>query len=158
MWKIVKFRKPNNRVHIFDATSKWLIQLMQLIWHWKAYENALLFHLESFFLSLNGLRVIYKIIQVLPRLYFQANFLTVRPNATNDMALESFRKCEKIWYILFLPISYGLSQFWKWLKMYFPVISANFIGMRQIIYRWKATENVKLFHVVGFLWFLAAFM
>ena len=33
--------------------------------------------------------------QVPPNSYFQANFLTVRPNAANDMALESLRKCEK---------------------------------------------------------------
>ena len=32
-------------------------------------------------------------VQVLPHLYFQANFLTVRPNATNDMALEILWKC-----------------------------------------------------------------
>ena len=39
----------------------------------------------------------------------------------------------------------------------FAVISTNFIEMGQIIYCWKATENVKLFHVDGFLWFLAVF-
>ena len=48
MWKIVKFHKPNNRVRIFGAISKRLIQLRQMIWHWKAYEDALFSHVESF--------------------------------------------------------------------------------------------------------------
>ena len=46
-------------------------------------------------------------LQVLPSLYFRANFLTVHPNAANDMALESLNKCETFWYVLFLPILYG---------------------------------------------------
>ena len=33
-------------------------------------------------------------VQVPPSLYFRSIFLTVRPNAANDMALESLRKCE----------------------------------------------------------------
>ena len=45
-------------------------------------------------------------VQVLPSSYFRANFLTVRPNVANDMALESMRKCKTFWYILFLPIPY----------------------------------------------------
>ena len=49
-------------------------------------------------------------VQVLPSSYFRANFLTVRPNAANDMALESFSKCKTFWYILFLPILYGFKS------------------------------------------------
>ena len=44
-----KFRKPNSRVRIFDVISKRLIQLRQMIWRRKAYENALLSLVESFF-------------------------------------------------------------------------------------------------------------
>ena len=33
-------------------------------------------------------------VQVLLSSYFRANCLTVRPNAANDMALESLNKCE----------------------------------------------------------------
>ena len=42
-------------------------------------------------------------------------------------------------------------------KRIFTVISTNFIGIGQIIYHWKATENAKLFHADDFLWFLAIF-
>ena len=76
-----------------------------MIWRWKAYENALLFHEESFpnFERFNSN------LENRPsstKLYFSSYFLTVRPNAANDMALESLRKCETFWYILFLPIPY----------------------------------------------------
>ena len=47
-------------------------------------------------------------VQVLPSTYFRANFLTVRPNAANDTALESLNKCETFWNVLILPILYGL--------------------------------------------------
>ena len=66
------------------------------------------------------------------------------------MALESLRKCKTFWYILFLPILYFLIQFWKWLKTYFRRNFKKCIRIGQIIYRWKATKNVKLFHVDGF--------
>ena len=52
-------------------------------------------------------------VQVLPSSYFRANFLTVRPNAANDMALESLNKCETIWYILFLPVPYCFKSILK---------------------------------------------
>ena len=45
-----------------------------------------------------------KTVQVQPSLYFGAKFLTIRPNAANDMALESLNKCETFWYVSFLPI------------------------------------------------------
>ena len=48
-----------------------------------------------------------------PSSYFRANFLTVRPNAANDMALESWNKCETLLYILFLPIPYGFKSVLK---------------------------------------------
>ena len=97
-------------------------------------------------------------IQVLPSLYFQANFLTVRPYAANDMALESLKKCETFWYVLLLPVLYDFKLVSKMeKKRIFAVLSMYFIGMAQIIYRWKATENVKLFHVDCFLLFLAIF-
>ena len=97
-------------------------------------------------------------VQVLPTSYFWANFLTVRPNAPNGMALESLKKCETFWYVLFLTILYGFKSVSKMVKkLIFAVFSTNFIGMAQMIYRWKATENVKLLHVDSFLWFLAVF-
>ena len=49
-------------------------------------------------------------VQVLPSSYFRANFLTVRPNAANDMALEILNKCKTFWYVLFLPILYGFKS------------------------------------------------
>ena len=49
-------------------------------------------------------------VQVLPSSYFRANFLTMRPNVANDMALESLNKCETFWYVLFLPILYGFKS------------------------------------------------
>ena len=55
-------------------------------------------------------------IQVLPGPYFRANFLTVRPNASNDMALESLKKCKTFWYVLFLPILYGFKSILKMAK------------------------------------------
>ena len=58
-------------------------------------------------------------VQVLPSSYFRANFLTVRPNAANDMALESLRKCETFSYILFLPIPYGFKSILKMAKNVF---------------------------------------
>ena len=58
-------------------------------------------------------------VQVLPSLYFRANFLTVRLNAANDMALKSLIKCETFWYVLFLPIVYGFKSVSKMAKKYF---------------------------------------
>ena len=58
-------------------------------------------------------------VQVLPSSYFRANFLTVGPNAANDMALESLRKCETFCYILFLPIPYCFKSILKMAKKYF---------------------------------------
>ena len=58
-------------------------------------------------------------VQVAPSSYFQANFLTVCPNAANDMVLESLRKCETFWYILFLPIPYDFKSILKMAKNIF---------------------------------------
>ena len=58
-------------------------------------------------------------VQVLPSLYFQANFLTVGPNATNDTALERMRKCETFLYILFLSIPYCFKSILKMAKKVF---------------------------------------
>ena len=90
-----------------------------MIRRWEAYENALLFHLDSFFLILNGLRVILKMVQVLPSSYFRANVLTVRPNTANDMALESLKKYETFWYVFFLPILYSFKSVLKMAKNIF---------------------------------------
>ena len=51
--------------------------------------------------------------------YFQANVLTVRPNATNDTTLESLRKCEIFLYVLFIPIPYGCKTILKMAKKVF---------------------------------------
>ena len=58
-------------------------------------------------------------VQVLPSSYFRANFFTVRPNAENDMALESLNKCETFWYVLFLSILYGFKSVSKMAKHVF---------------------------------------
>ena len=58
-------------------------------------------------------------VQVLPSSYFRANFLTVRPNAANDMALVSLNKCETFWYVLFLPILYSFKSVSKIAKNVF---------------------------------------
>ena len=58
-------------------------------------------------------------VQVLPSSYFRANFLTVRPNLANYMALESLKKCETLLYILFLLIHYGFMSVLKMAKTYF---------------------------------------
>ena len=58
-------------------------------------------------------------VQVLLSSYFRANFLTVRSNAANDMALESLKKCETFWYVLFLPILYGFKSVLKMEKNVF---------------------------------------
>ena len=58
-------------------------------------------------------------VQVLPSSYFQANCLTVRLNAANDMVLESLNKCETFWYVLFLPILYGFKSVLKMAKNIF---------------------------------------
>ena len=58
-------------------------------------------------------------VEVLPSSYFRANFLTVRPNAANDMALESLNKCETFLYILFLPIPYYFKSILKMAKNVF---------------------------------------
>ena len=55
-------------------------------------------------------------VQVLPSLYFRANFLTMHPNAANDMALESLKKCKTFWYVLFLPIIYSFKSVSKMAK------------------------------------------
>ena len=60
-------------------------------------------------------------VQVLPSSYFRANFLTVLPNASNDMALESLNKCETFWYVLFLPILYGFKSISKMAKNVFSL-------------------------------------
>ena len=49
-------------------------------------------------------------VQVLPSSYFRVNFLTVDPNAANDMALERLNECETFWYVLFHPILYGFKS------------------------------------------------
>ena len=59
-------------------------------------------------------------VQVLPSSYFRANFLTVRPNAANDMELERLNKCETFWYVLFLPILYDFKSVLKMAKNVFP--------------------------------------
>ena len=58
-------------------------------------------------------------VQVLPSSYFQANVLTVRLNAANDMALESLNKCKTFWYVLFLPILYDFKSVSKMVKNVF---------------------------------------
>ena len=58
-------------------------------------------------------------VQVLPSSYFRAHFLTVRPNAANDMALESLNKCETFWYVLFLPVLYDFKTISKMAKYVF---------------------------------------
>ena len=58
-------------------------------------------------------------VQVPPSSYFRANFLTVHPNAANDMALESLKKCETFLYILFLLILYGFMSVLKMVKNVF---------------------------------------
>ena len=58
-------------------------------------------------------------VQVPPSSYFRANFLTVRPNAANDMELKSLNKCETFWYVLFLPILYGFKSVSKMAKNIF---------------------------------------
>ena len=58
-------------------------------------------------------------VQVLPNSYFGANFLTVRPNAAHDMALESLNKCETFWYVLLLTIFYGFKSVSKMAKNIF---------------------------------------
>ena len=58
-------------------------------------------------------------VQVLPSSYFRANFLTVRLNAGNDMALESLNKCVTFWYVLFHPILYGFNSVSKMAKNIF---------------------------------------
>ena len=58
-------------------------------------------------------------VQVLPSSYFRANFLTLRPNAANDMALESLNKCEIFGMYCFSQFFTVLSQFRKWRKTYF---------------------------------------
>ena len=58
-------------------------------------------------------------VQALPSLYFQAHFLTMRPNAANDMALEILNKCETFLYVLFLPILYGFKSVSKIAKNVF---------------------------------------
>ena len=60
-----------------------------------------------------------KMVQIPPSSYFRANFLTVCPNAANDMALESLNKCETFWYVLFLPILYGFKSVSKMAKNVF---------------------------------------
>ena len=69
------------------------------------------FYMWKVFLILNCLRVMWETVQVPPSSYFQANLLTVRPNAANDMALESLRKCETFWYVLFLILLTVLIKF-----------------------------------------------
>ena len=64
-------------------------------------------------------------VQVLPSSYFQANFLTVRPNPANDMAMESLNKCETFWYVLFLPILYGFKAVPKMAKNVFSIAFLN---------------------------------
>ena len=59
-------------------------------------------------------------VQVLPSSYFRANFLTVCPNAANDMALESLNKCETFWYVLFLPIFYSFKSVSKAKNVFSP--------------------------------------
>lgn len=44
---MAKFCKPSNRDRIFGLIKKRFIG-MRMIWRWKADENALPFHLESF--------------------------------------------------------------------------------------------------------------
>ena len=58
-------------------------------------------------------------VQVLPSSYFRGNVLTVRPNAANDMALESLKKFKTFWYVLFLPILYGFRSVSKMVKNVF---------------------------------------
>ena len=58
-------------------------------------------------------------VQVLPSSYFRANFLTVRPNAANDIALESLKKCESFLYVLFFLIHYGFMSVLKIAKNVF---------------------------------------
>ena len=58
-------------------------------------------------------------VQVLPSSYFQANVLTARPNAANDMVLKRLNECETFWYVLFLPILYGFKSVSKMAKNVF---------------------------------------
>ena len=119
IWKNVKFRKPNSWVRFFDVISKRLIQLRQMIWCWKAYENALLFHVQSFFSNFEWFKSNVENNTSSIEFVFSIYFLTIHPNAANDMALESLNKCETFWYVLFLPIFYGFKPVSKMQKKIF---------------------------------------
>ena len=58
-------------------------------------------------------------VQVPPSSYFRANVLNLGPNAANDMALESLKKCETFLYILFLLIHYDFMSVLKTAKNVF---------------------------------------
>ena len=79
----------NSRVRIFDGISKRLIQLRQMIRPWKAYENPLLFMLKVFSNFERSKSDLENGTSSTKFVFLRSNFLTVRPNAANDMALES---------------------------------------------------------------------
>ena len=89
-----------------------------MIWRWKAYENALLFHEESF-PNFERFNSNLENSTSSTEFVFLIYFFTVCPNAANDMALEILNKCETFWYVLFLPILYGFMSVSKMAKNVF---------------------------------------
>ena len=90
-----------------------------MIWRWKAYENALFFHLESFFSNFEWFKSNLENDTSSTKFVFSIYFLIMRLNVANDMALESLNKCETFWYVLFLQILYGFKSVLKMAKNVF---------------------------------------
>ena len=124
----------------------------RLIYRWKALDNhissILNFFAKSLLFKSSFEKTVFSQNQKRES-YFGHNFQTVFRNWANKMALKSWWKSASSIYVLFFLILYDLKVIWKtmkfWAKRIFAIFCKRFVGLTQMIRRWKAIENAQLF-------------
>ena len=92
--------------------------------------------------------------EILGETYFRDFLQTIYRIDANDTVLESYVKCATFLYRNIFLIPYGLKTNLNTVKFDFERdFFKKFVEMRQIIYGWKDTKNMKLSHVERFLKF-----
>ena len=110
-----------------------------------------IFHISTVFPNYIQFKSNLKNGEILGETYFRMFLQTVCRIYAYDMALESYGKCTTFLYRNVFLISYGLNSNSNtvklWAKRIFAIFCKRFVGLRQMIQRWKAMENAQLFRI-----------